>query len=143
MMRRGFTLFEVLLASALVTIIAAFGWPMWSGLRDGADLYQSVQIFVHEARRAKILARTGAADGPWGVKVTPGSIVLFRGASYDAREEELDELASIPPGVTTTEGEIVFDGFSGIPQGILTWTFQSPNGAERTVSINVEGAFDY
>jgi prepilin-type N-terminal cleavage/methylation domain-containing protein len=143
MMRDGFTLFEVLLVSALVATIAVFGWPMWSGLRDRADLYQSVQVFVHEARRAKILARTGAADGPWGVKVVPGSIVLFRGTSYDTRQEELDEFASMPAGITTTEGETVFDGFSGIPQGILAWTFQSSSGAERTVSINVEGAFDY
>jgi len=142
--KRGFTIVEMLLSIALVTIIAGIGVPIYQSLQVRNDLDVAVDSFVQSARRAQVLARASDGDTNWGVYATSSTIAIFKGASYAGRDSDYDEVFLVPTSITPSGvQEIVFEKFIGLPQTTGTTTLTSNTNEVRTIHTNDQGTFTY
>lgn len=141
--KRGFTLLELLLSVAIISLLAGLSLPVYRTLLSKNDLDIAAVTIAQSARRAQVLSQAVDGDTSWGVKVQTGSIVIFKGASYAARDINFDETFDVPTsiGVSGT-GEYVFAKMTGLPQSTGTVTLTSESDT-RTVSINAKGMVSY
>lgn len=145
-MRKGFTLLEVLLSIALLGLIAGFTTPIYSSFQNRNDLDIAISNTVQSLRRAQLLAQASSSDTSWGIKLQAGSLTIFRGSSFAARDSNFDEIYPMSTGITLSNlNEIVFDKFSGLPTGpsVGTITLTDPNNETKNITINAKGMFDY
>ena len=142
--REGFTLLEILLCVAMIGIIAAVTAPLYNGMLTKNDLDIAATTLMQSYRRAQVLSQGMDRDTNWGVKVQSGSIVIFKGASYAARDTTLDESTTISPniGVSGTATEIVFNKLSGTPQTTGSVTLTSGLNS-KVITINAKGTVDF
>lgn len=143
-MRRGFTLLEVLLSIAAITIIAGISIPIYQSFQVRNDLDIAASSIVQNLRRAAVLSQAVDGDTSWGLYVTSGSLTLFKGTSYTVRDSTFDEVFDIPLTITPSgTSEIVFEKFSGLPQTTGTITLTSNTNETRTITINAKGMVNY
>lgn len=141
--KRGFTLVELLLSIATIGILSAIVAPVLVGTQTKNDLDMAVSAWVSSLRRAAILSRGVDGDTSWGVKAQSGSIVLFRGVSYAARDNSFDEVFSEPATITVSGvNEVVMTKFTGYPETTGTTTFSNFSDS-ATLTINSRGMVDY
>lgn len=142
-LNKGFTLLELLLSIALISVLAGFSLPVYRTLIKKNDLDIAANSIVASLRRAQILSQAVDGDITWGVKVQSGSIVVFKGASYATRDTAYDEIFDVPTsiGIGGT-GEYVFAKMTGLPQSTGTTTLTSESDT-RTVNINAKGMVGY
>lgn len=132
----GFTLIELLIALALflalgvsITVFSAKS----VGEHAVADAADFLAGGLDEARRG---SRLGRGAEPWGVRVGDGSITIFRGAGYAARNPSFDRSYRFNPNVSIAgPGEIVFSRVTGFPSTPGTFAV-SWRGNWRTVVVN-------
>lgn len=143
-MSKGFTLIEVLLSVAAIAIIAGISIPIYQSFQARNDLDITTVEIAQSARRAQTLSQAVDGDTSWGIKIQSGSIVVFKGVSYAARDITLDELFDVPTSITPSGvSEIVFAKFTGLPQTIGTITLTSNTNETRTITINAKGMVSY
>jgi prepilin-type N-terminal cleavage/methylation domain-containing protein len=141
---RGFTLLEVLLSIALITILAGVSLPIYYTLFSRNDLDVAKNQVSQSLGRASFISAGSVGDSTWGVKVLSGNIVVFKGTSYALRDASYDEIYSISPSVTPSGlSEIVFSKMTGFPQSIGAIILTSTNGETRTITINSKGSVSY
>ncbi len=142
--QHGFTLIEVLLSIALIALITGIGIPVYQTFQVRNDLDIATVSVAQSLRRAQTLA--GAVDGDmsWGVQIQSGSMTLFKGASYGARDTTYDEAFQVPTSITPSGvQEIVFTKFTGIPQATGTIILTSSTNETRAITINTKGMVSY
>ncbi len=142
---KGFTLLEVLLSAALITIIAGFSFPIYQSFQVRNDIDIAQTTAGQTLRRAQILSQSVDGDISWGVKIQSGSIVLFKGANYAGRDVNFDEIFILPSSIVPSGlTEIVFAKFTGLPSltGTATLTASQINET-RTITINGKGTVGY
>lgn len=141
--RSGFTLVEIILSIAIITILSGIGIPVYQSLQSRNDLDLTVDAWAQSLRRAQILSRAVDSDTSWGVHVQGGETTLFKGTSYAARDEGFDETFTVP-GIISGSGitEVVFAKFTGLPQTTGSTTFSTAYDS-RVVTISSKGTVDY
>lgn len=140
----GFTLLELILSIAVVAILAGIAIPIYQSFQTRNDLDIAIVEIAQTIRRSQILAQAVDGDISWGTYIQPGSITLFKGTSYVARDSNFDELFSIPDSVTPSGlSEIVFTKFTGLPQATGTTTLTSNINETRSITINAKGTINY
>ena len=140
---QGFTLLELLLSVALISALAGFSLPVYRTLMQKNDLDIAVVTLVQSVRRAQVLSQAVDGDISWGVKAQTGSIVVFKGVSYAARDTSYDESSELQTGIDPSgTTEMVFAKLTGLPQSTGTTTLTSESDT-RTVSINAKGMVSY
>ena len=139
----GFTLVELLLSVAIISLLAGLSLPVYRTLLSKNDLDITAQVHASSLRRAQMLSQSVDGDTTWGVKTQSGSIVLFKGASFASRDTAYDETFSVATtiGVSGTT-EIVFAKLTGLPQTTGTITLSSETDS-KTVTINGKGMVNY
>lgn len=139
--QRGFTLVEMLLSVSIITLLVGMSVPVYATFVGRNDLEVTRQGIVESLRRAQTYARAVKGDGTWGVAVISGKAVVFKGASYAARDAAFDENIIINSTITTSGlSEVVFTKLSGAPSTTGTATLtQTTSNDSRTVSINAKG----
>ncbi|MCR4328493.1 MAG: prepilin-type N-terminal cleavage/methylation domain-containing protein [Patescibacteria group bacterium] len=143
-MRAGFTLLEMLLSLSAITLIAGIGVPVYQSFQNRNNLDIAATTVVQNMRRAQVLSHAVDGDTSWGVKAQSGSIVMFKGASYVARDADFDEVFEVPTNMTVSGiGEYVFTKFTGLPASVGTTTLMSVNNETRTITINAKGTIEY
>ncbi len=141
---RGFTLLEIILSVALISLIAAIGIPTFQFFQNKNDLDIATVTFVQSSRRAQVLSQAVDGDSNWGVHIQEGSITLFKGDSFSGRDDDFDEVFDISDTITVSGlQELVFDRLTGIPQSIGTLNLTSVNNDIREVTINEKGTLEY
>jgi len=144
MKNAGFTLIEILLSVAAITIIAGISIPVYQSFQVRNDLDIATVEIAQSARRAQTLSQAVDGDTSWGIKIQSGSIVVFKGVSYAARDITFDEVFDVPTSITPSGvSEIVFAKFTGLPQTTGTITFTSNANETRTITINAKGVVSY
>lgn len=141
--KSGFTLLELLLSVAIISLLAGFSLPVYRTLIKKNDLDIAINSITASLRRAQILSQAVDGDTTWAVNVQSGSIVMFKGVSFAARDTNFDETFDVPntigmSGVT----EIVFAKFTGFPQTTGTINLSTESDT-RSVSINEKGTITY
>ncbi len=140
----GFTLIEVLLSVAAITIIAGVSIPVYQSFQVRNDLDIATVEIAQGARRAQILSQSVDGDIAWGVKIQSGMIVIFKGNSYATRDVAFDEIFEMPISIVISGiSELVFAKFTGLPTTTGTTTLTSSTNETRNITINVKGTVNY
>ena len=142
--QKGFTLLEVLLSLAAITLIAGMSIPVYQSFQVRNDLDIAATTYAQTLRRAQLLSQAVDGDIAWGVYIIGGSITLFRGTAYALRDSSFDEVFDMPASITPSGvAEIVFTKFTGLPQTTGVVTLTSNINETRTITINVRGMVNY
>ncbi len=141
---RGFTLPEMLLSVALLTIIGGMIIPSYHTFLVRNDLDIATITLAQNLRQAQSLSRSADGDMTWGVYVGVGSILVYKGVSYIARDSTFDQNTQIPKSIVPTGlNEINFSKVMGLPNATGTFTLTSQANEKRTITINEKGMVDY
>jgi prepilin-type N-terminal cleavage/methylation domain-containing protein len=142
--QRGFTLLEVLLTIALMSILFAFSTPIYQSLQARNSLDVATDTSVQMLRRAQILSQAVDGDASWGVRIQNDEITLFRGNDFASRTTDFDEFFKLSAAITFSGlSEIVFAKFSGEPSTTGILTFTSSTNEVRVAEINSKGVIHY
>lgn len=111
---RGFSLIELVLVVALVGVVSVFTYPMSLSLYNSQVFSDAHNVLVDSLHIAHSYALTQKNDTSHGVKIFEDYYVVFEGASYVARDQEMDVSVSLPDTVSFSGSyEVVFDQFTG------------------------------
>lgn len=145
MNQRGFTLLEVLLSVAIIVMLAGLSLPVFTSFNNRNDVDLATQSLTDALRRAQVYARGVKADDQWGVNVQTGTITVFKGANFSARDTNYDEVTAtpttlVPSGIT----EVTFAKNSATPStsGSIVLNSSLVNQT-KTVTINAKGTVDF
>jgi len=143
-MQKGFTLIEILLSVAIITLLVGLSLPVYESFVRRNDLDLTTQNIVSTLRRAQVYARSGDQDSDWGVRVDPSSLTLFKGATYSTRNTAFDEVVPIPASMSASGiTDMVFAELSGAPSTTGSYTLTSTTNDVRTVTVNAKGMVNY
>lgn len=141
---RGFTLLELLLSLALIGILSVASAPLYLSYQTRNDLDVGVNTIVQNLKRAQILSQANDGDTTWGLKIQTGSIVLFKGVSYAARDVTYDESFDLPDNITFAgPQEIIFSKLVGLPSVTGTIILTPVSGEPRSIILNSKGMINY
>ena len=141
---KGFTLLELILVVATITVLAGIAIPVYSTLQIKNDLDIATNISLQTLRRAQILSQAVDGDSTWGVQFQTSDITLFKGVSYGARDTNFDETFSLNGNVTPTGAtEIIFSKLLGNPNTTGTLTLTNTNNEIQNITIGSKGQLDY
>ena len=141
---QGFTLLEVLLSIATISIIAGISISIYQSFQVKNDLDITANTWVQTLRRAQVLSEAVDGDSAWGVKIQPDGLILFKGVNYAARDTNFDEIFQVPTSISASgTTEVVFTKFTGLPQVIGTTTLTASTGEIRVITINDKGTLTY
>lgn len=143
-MKKGFTMIEILLSMAVLSIIVGIGSPIYQSFQNRNNLDITTTTIVQTMRRAQVLAQSVDGDTSWGVKIQSGSIVLFQGVNFETRDPEFDEMFDLPTSITPSGlPEIIFTKFTGLPQitGSIVLTYNI--NETRNITINEKGTINF
>jgi Tfp pilus assembly protein FimT len=140
--QQGLTTIELILSIGIITVLFAISAPIFRSFLLKNDLEVSYNVLNQSLYRAQSLARNGERDSDWGVRIQPGSIVLFMGNSYTTRNSAFDEVYSIPSGmVVIGTNEYVYQKFSGLPIAAGSTTLYYA-GDSHTSTMNTKGMIE-
>ncbi len=141
---KGFTLLEILMSIALITVVAGIGVPVYQSFQVKNDLDVAVNSWAQALIRAQALSRATDGDSTWGAGIQSGNLTLFKGTSFALRDTAYDEVFDIAGSITPSGlTEIVFAKFSGLPQSTGTTTLTSSTNEVRAIAINSKGMVSY
>jgi prepilin-type N-terminal cleavage/methylation domain-containing protein len=144
MKKNGFTLLEVLLTVATISILATVSMPVYQSFMVRNDLDIAAAEIAQSLGRAQALSTAMDGDTSWGVRSESGRVVLFRGASYVARDVVFDEVYSVPGSIFPSGvQEVVFTKFTGLPASTGAFILTSNTNETRTITINSKGMVAY
>lgn len=143
-MFRGFTLLEVALSVSILGIMFAMAGPMYYTFMIRNELDVATITLVQNLRRAQTLSQVADGDSVWGVHVATGSILIYKGLSYETRDVSFDEDTSMPSSIVVSGlNNIMFAKVTGAPSIVGTTTFTSSTNETRNITINKKGMVDY
>lgn len=141
---QGFTLLEMLLSVAIITILVGLSVPVYETFVRRNDLDLTAQNVAAILRRAQTYARAVNTDNVWGVEVQSGIITLFQGTVFASRNTIYDETLALPNTVTPSGlSEVQFSKFNATPNTTGSITLTSTTNNTRTITINAKGMVDY
>lgn len=141
---RGFTMIEILLSIACLTIIFAMSVPAYMMLQARNDLDIATITVAESYRRAQVESQSANGDSRWGVHIATGSILIYKGSSYGARDVAFDEDTMMPASIVVSGlNDVNFSKIYGLPNGTGTTTLTSVKNETRNITINQKGIVDY
>lgn len=142
---RGFTLLEMLLSVSILALIAGISLPVFVSLQTRQDVVLAEKSAAEALRRAQQYSATGRLDSGWGVHFQAGSITVYKGTSYAARDAGYDEADVLPPTITMSYlGDVNFSKLYAIPDVSGVQTFSSQvDATTQTLTLNAKGMVDY
>ena len=112
--RLGFTLIEVLLVVAIITLSAAITIPVGAAYLSRSDLSNTTSSVVQSLRQAQSYAFYSNQDDNWGVRVESGTITIYKGADYATRDSSFDTTIPFRSSVVVSgDQEVLFTRGSG------------------------------
>ncbi len=139
----GFSLLEILLTMALISLTLAVSVPAYRRLQSANDLSIAVSTLNQAVRTAQLKAQAIDEGSGWGVHVSPGAIAVFKGQSFDARDQTQDEIFSFSGGIAiAASADVFFAPLSGAPAAPVSWQL-SGGGQTRSVAVNSLGILAY
>jgi Tfp pilus assembly protein FimT len=143
--KKGLTLIETLLGVALMVVLFGLSAAFYQSFQVKNDFNVATNTIAQTLRRAQMLSRTMQSDSNWGVYIKKGSITLFKGSAYMIRDEDEDEIFTVPNSIAFSPDptEVVFDKLTGDLSSSKTLTLTTMNGDTVTLSVNSKGMVEY
>ena len=141
----GFTLLEVLLSVAILTMLTALSVPVYQSFLVRNDLSNNTEAVGSALRRAEQYSRGSKSDSTWGIKIQSNLVTLFKGSSYATRDATFDETVTLPTTITASGAlsEVYFTKMVATPSTTGSFTLTSSTNDTRTISLNAEGLVTY
>lgn len=141
---RGFSLIEVLLSVAIISLLTGISAPVYASFQIRNDLDIAAQSIADMLRRAQTYSRGVNGDSQWGVAIQGGSATLFKGASYAGRDAAYDEVSAIPNSIAVSGlAEVPFTKLDATPTTTGSVTLTTSTNEVRTITINAKGMVTY
>ena len=140
----GFTLVEILLVIAIVSVVAAIGIPIYSNALARNDLSLATTQLKQTLFRAQTQARAGIHDAVWGVHVDTDSFTLYQGDSWGTRDTVHDQAHLFPRTYDITgDTDIQFSRLLGQALSSYSITLSVPRAnISSTLNISTSGAVE-
>ncbi|KND51640.1 MAG: hypothetical protein ABA06_00065 [Parcubacteria bacterium C7867-001] len=140
MKKRGFSLLEIVLAVALVTLVFSGAMFAFESIPAQHDLSDAARAGETLLWLASARARAMSEDDSWGVHFANDAITLYKGTSFASRDTSFDERISVFVTVSGTT-DYVFSKGTGYPLSVGETTLSSDSLVEsRTISASAYGA---
>jgi prepilin-type N-terminal cleavage/methylation domain-containing protein len=140
----GFTLMEVLLVVAIITIITAVSAPLVLAFQNSNELDVAGNTLAQYLYEAQSYSSNEAHDCSWGVTINNQNLTLFCGDSYSGREPEFDVIYAIPNNIIVqNNSEINFSKMTGLPKSTGSFRLTTAGNRSATVTVNNKGMVDY
>lgn len=135
-LRRGFSLIEVMLVVALIGAIAGVGVPLYRDYQIRNDLNLATEQVTQGLARARLLSQAAQNDDSWGFYAPAG--VLYKGESYETRDPAFDETYPMPSTIKI-EGllEVNYQKIHGAPDATGEIILTTINDDTRNILIQV------
>ena len=143
MTRSGITLIEVLLVVALLFVVFSMSAIFYSNYYGYSAASVTMQQLAFELQKAQMYSVMGRQGSGWGVTYASGSIVLYAGASYAARNTNFVESYAVASSVLITGmNETDFARRTGFPN-ITSTVSITDSGRTRTLIVQPQGTISY
>ena len=142
--RSGFTIIELLLVIAIMTVTLSIMIPVSTDYQKRNDLDLAQTTFAQSVRRAQQLSMASDGDSQWGVATDSinGNIVVYKGATFIGRDTSFDENYDLSKAITVS-GQSEYD-FTKLLGSTTSGTVTFTNGNYvKNVSVNVKGIVNY
>lgn len=153
-LQKGFTLAELIISIAIITVISAIGFANLGGRRDKQEVNleaEKIVAYLREARERSIAGQDNSSWGIYFVNVANGNDYynLFKGLSFSSDTIVETHFLSpkvqllIPPVNSTTD--VIFNkelGNINTPKSITIQSVISPEFSS-TIEINTLGQINY
>lgn len=137
MKKPGFTIIEVLIVIVIFAVLLGISLPLTIRFYQTYQISTLSENALNMIRSAQEKARSGL--GAHGIHAEPGSITLYRGASYALRDAAFDEREAIPSSITFT-GTLDFQFMPPLGRPVSAGTIIIENvHLSDTISVNVQG----
>lgn len=137
--RKGYTLVELLLTVALITILATISAGFYARFINQNGQANTVDRIVGSLRKAQTYAMSGKNNSSFGVSFNSSKIYLYQGPSFAARNAAFDETFDVPGSVAVTGlTEINFTKITGAPNTAGA-VFVTSNNDTKTLTVNSLG----
>lgn len=140
----GFSLLELLVVLAIISIVAAIVTTAFSTYRSNNDLKFAAERGVSMLREARAKSLSSENDMQYGVHFETAQIVLFAGSTYNASDPNnvvyaFPSTIQIFP-ITLTGGavDVIFKRLTGETSQDGTVTMSLTADTSRTKTINIE-----
>lgn len=139
--KKGFTLVEMLVVIALVSTMAFVAAGVTRLSFQKSQIGMETEQLMSTIRLAQTRSISGYQDDVWGVHISSGQYILFRGADFASRDDSYDEIHEFSNAVTAGgTSEIVFEIRTGETDdaGSVTLT-HGVTGQTETITITGQG----
>src|SRR3989344_3908164 len=142
----GFTLIEVMMAVAALSIIGAIVYGAFSRFRTASVVDEASREVLSTLRMAQSKTLASESNTRYGVRILQNQIMTFSGAAYDANN--ITETISLSPAVSITGinlgggvADVVFERLTGRTAnfGSLKVEAVSSPGISRDIVIDASG----
>lgn len=141
--KSAFTLLELILVVVLVSISAGIVAPIYYSAKSNSDLNTALYTIVSSVRRAQLLSMAVYYDDSWGLKLSDGQLIIFKGTDFLNRDLDFDEEIKLSSLINISGlDEIVFNKLNGRPN-ISGDIFLVLNNRQLSININQLGVVDY
>lgn len=133
----GYSLIEVIMVMAIISVVTGMTVPLYRAYQIRSDLNIATEQATQGIGRARFLAQGGEENDSWGFYVPAG--ILFKGSSYAARDATYDETYPMPSTITFSGlTEVWYEKITGNPSATGAVTLTALTDDQRTVLISVE-----
>jgi prepilin-type N-terminal cleavage/methylation domain-containing protein len=144
-MKKGFTLVELLIATALIIMFSSLTLPVGFNFFQESTLKDQTRNLESSLRKAQAVAIACQSDVNAGVKITEKDHVIFEGNSYENRRLLMDTVVPFSVSIEPSgDDEIIFEKKTGrllhpANEALISLTFGS---YIKEISINSHGKID-
>lgn len=132
--RRGFTLIEILVVVAIMSVLAAISFPFYARFITQNSVSSTANGLVGSLQKAQMYAMSGKNNSSWGVRYADSKIILFQESSNTVFDSY-----NVPGSLQITGlNQVVFSRPTGLPTSFGTYVVSS-NNQTKSVLLNLEG----
>lgn len=142
--QKGFTLIEVLLVVAIMSIIVTVSLSSWQSFSDATNLGNTAKMIETKIKLAKSYSLSAANDVNYGIHMEAGSVTIFPAdAAYVFGDPE-NQVFALTDGVEIYDGagnNIVFGRLTGATadSGVIGIRIANNPSKTKVITVNSQG----
>ena len=144
--QKGITLWEILLAIAIVGVLAVIVLPGFSKIRKIQILKSTTEDIVSVIGQARSQTLASLNSSAYGVHFETNRVILFTGTSFssDATSNQITNLISPATissiSLSNSGADLYFNRLSGLPSATGTIMLTLPSVTSKTITISASGS---
>lgn len=140
---RGFTLIELILVIAVLSIVAMLSSPFYSRFLLQNAVGNTEDQLIGSLRKAQTYAMSGRQSDSWSVNYSSNTITLYKGTSFSGRNSAFDERFSVNPTVSVTGfSDMSFAHATGMPTPTSASVTVSSGNNIKTFTVTSQGVIN-